>query len=106
MAIRLVSSAPPKEGSYPLLIFTKFLKMISRIQRVTEPTRFCISYRVGLKNGCPRRDPRQNIASLDAVRKRWESVRKVGNVSLDLLFRALFATGAYMRDVGKVVAAV
>jgi ribosome-binding protein aMBF1 (putative translation factor) len=28
------------------------------------------------------------------------------DVSLDLLFRALFATGAKMRDVGKVVAAV
>jgi DNA-binding XRE family transcriptional regulator len=28
------------------------------------------------------------------------------DVSLDLLFKALFATGANMRDVGKVVAAV
>jgi len=45
-------------------------KIRPQAQRVTKRGDFCISYRLGVKNGCPRRDPRQNFAGLDTLRKR------------------------------------
>ena len=40
----------------------------------TQPS--CLSFYVGSKNGCPRRDPRQNFAGLDAVREGEEFDQK------------------------------
>ena len=72
-----------------------------------------VSLRLSLADEVRRRRLHLHYSQAELARRLGSSQSRVAkleaaesDVSLDLLFRALFATGAKMRDVGKVVAAV
>ena len=71
-----------------------------------------VSLRLQLANEVRRRRLNQQCSQAELARRLHSSQSRIAkleaaepDVSLDLLFRALLATGARMRDVGKVVAA-
>jgi ribosome-binding protein aMBF1 (putative translation factor) len=71
-----------------------------------------VSLRLSLASEVRRRRLQLNYSQAELARRLGSSQSRVAkleaagaDVSLDLLFRALFATGAKNRDVGKVVAA-
>jgi len=72
-----------------------------------------VSLRMSLAEQVRSRRLRLNYSQTELARRIGSSQSRIAkleaaesDVSLDLLFRALFATGAKMSDVGKVVAAV
>jgi DNA-binding XRE family transcriptional regulator len=71
-----------------------------------------VSLRLSLAEEVRRRRVRLHCSQAELARRIGSSQSRIAkleaaepNVSLDLLFRALFATGAKMREVGKVVTA-
>ena len=72
-----------------------------------------VSLRMSLAEQVRSRRLRSYFSQTELARRRGSSQSRIAkleaaesDVSIDLLFKALFATGANMRDVGKVVAAV
>jgi len=72
-----------------------------------------VSLRLSLAEQVRSRRLRLHYSQMELARRIGSSQSRIAkleaagsDVSLDLLFRALFATGAKMSDVGKVVAAV
>jgi hypothetical protein len=71
-----------------------------------------VSLRLSLAGEVRRRRVRLHCSQAELARRIGSSQSRIAkleaaepNVSLDLLFRALFATGAKMREIGKVVTA-
>jgi hypothetical protein len=71
-----------------------------------------VSLRLQLAKEVRRRRLNQQCSQAELARRLHSSQSRIAkleaaepDVSIDLLFRALFATGAKMRDLGKVVAA-
>jgi ribosome-binding protein aMBF1 (putative translation factor) len=71
-----------------------------------------VSLRISLAEEVRRRRVRLHCSQAELARRIGSSQSRIAkleaaetDVSLDLLFRALFATGAKMREVGKVVTA-
>jgi DNA-binding XRE family transcriptional regulator len=71
-----------------------------------------VSLRLSLAEEVRRRRVRLHCSQAELARRIGSSQSRIAkleaaetDVSMDLLFRALFATGAKMREVGKVVAA-
>jgi DNA-binding XRE family transcriptional regulator len=72
-----------------------------------------VSLRLSLAEQVRSRRPRLHYSQTEFARRIGSSQSRIAkleaagsDVSLDLLFRALFATGAKMSDVGKMIAAV
>lgn len=79
---------------------------------LSETESAMVSLRLALAEGVRRRRVAQRVSQSELARRLGSSQSRVAkleaaeaDVSLDLLFRALLATGARMRDVGKLVAA-
>lgn len=71
-----------------------------------------VALRLSLADQVRRRRMQMRLSQAELARRIGSSQSRIAkleaaepNVSFDLLFRALFATGANMRDVGKVLAA-
>lgn len=79
---------------------------------LTQEERALVSLRLALADEVRRRRVRLRYSQTELARRLGSSQSRIAkleaaesDVSLDLLFRALFATGAKMREIGKVVAA-
>lgn len=79
---------------------------------LTAEERALVSLRLSLADQVRRRRLRLHVSQGELARRIGSSQSRIAkleaaepDVSLDLLFRALFATGAKMRDVCKVLAA-
>jgi len=79
---------------------------------LTQEERALVSLRLALADEVRRRRMRLRYSQTELARRLGSSQSRIAkleaaesDVSLDLLFRALFATGAKMHEIGKVVAA-